>query len=150
MNLIFNWKWNSDLCGLPYDGLSLFCLAFVLCYFFEFHDSDADERSNRPAHLDLSLILQVAVMQLRMLLEDPAQDSTPDSVGIGGGGGGGAVAWAALWYVIGDVTYGGRVTDDNDRRCLHSLLHKFFHPRALDPQYNYSPDKVRPASRWPD
>ena len=42
------------------------------------------------------------------------------------------VPWPALWYVTGEVTFGGRVTDDNDRRCLHSLLQRFYHPKLLE------------------
>ena len=71
------------------------------------------------------LYLQVSILQLQMLLNEQE-----------------AIPWPALWYLTGEVTYGGRVTDDNDRRCLHSLLQKFYHPRALNSQYAYSPDKV--------
>lgn len=53
------------------------------------------------------------------------------------------VPWKALRYLTGDITYGGRVTDDWDRRCLHSLLSKFYTPEALKPGYTYSDDAVR-------
>ncbi len=52
------------------------------------------------------------------------------------------IPWPALWYLTGEVTFGGRVTDDWDRRCLHRLLQKFYHPRALNAKYKYSPDGV--------
>ena len=52
------------------------------------------------------------------------------------------IPWPALWYLTGEVTYGGRVTDDSDRVCLQSLLQKFYHPKALQPGYAYSADRV--------
>ena len=71
-------------------------------------------------------VLQVSVLQLEMLLEE--QDEIP---------------WPALWYLTGEVTYGGRVTDEMDRRCLRCLLQKFYHPNVLQLGYYYSNDKVR-------
>lgn len=53
-----------------------------------------------------------------------------------------SVPWKALTYLTGEVTYGGRVTDEWDRRCLHALLERFFCPSALSDDYSYSPDGV--------
>ncbi|XP_052105827.1 dynein axonemal heavy chain 6-like isoform X2 [Mytilus californianus] len=52
------------------------------------------------------------------------------------------VPWKALAYLTGEVTYGGRVTDEWDRRCLHALLGRFFCPSALSDDYSYSPDGI--------
>ena len=53
------------------------------------------------------------------------------------------IPWEALSYLIGEVSYGGRVTDEWDRRCLHALLDRFFCPEALQPDYSFSPDQVK-------
>ncbi|KAH9496161.1 Dynein heavy chain 6, axonemal [Bulinus truncatus] len=64
--------------------------------------------------------LEVSILKLQMLLEE--QEEVP---------------WAALNYLTGEVTYGGRVTDDWDRRCLISLLSKFYNQSLFQPGYSY-------------
>jgi dynein heavy chain len=34
--------------------------------------------------------------------------------------------WNALVYITGHVNYGGRVTDDQDRRCLMCILETYY------------------------
>lgn len=41
------------------------------------------------------------------------------------------IPWEALVYVTGIINYGGRVTDDNDRRCLITTLEKYYCPENL-------------------
>lgn len=41
------------------------------------------------------------------------------------------VNWDAIWYMIGQINYGGRVTDDWDRVCLLSTLKKCLNPELL-------------------
>ena len=48
-----------------------------------------------------------------------------------------AVPWQALKTMIGGVVYGGRVTDDWDRRCMNALLDKFLNPDVLEDGYAY-------------
>lgn len=69
--------------------------------------------------------LEVAILKLQMLME--SQEEIP---------------WDALRYLTGEVTYGGRVTDDLDRRCLISLLSKFYCPESLQPGYCYSSSQM--------
>jgi dynein heavy chain len=49
------------------------------------------------------------------------------------------VPWDALLFVTGHINYGGRVTDDNDRRCLISVLEKYCQPDCLKDGYKYTP-----------
>jgi dynein heavy chain len=47
--------------------------------------------------------------------------------------------WLALVYVTGEINYGGRVTDDQDRRCLLSILGKYYVPKTItDDNYSFS------------
>jgi dynein heavy chain len=70
--------------------------------------------------------LRISQQQLRMMMtEAPSVDHIP---------------WAALTSITGGVNYGGRVSDDQDRRTLLTLLGAFFNTSvAGDPGYSYSP-----------
>jgi dynein heavy chain len=46
--------------------------------------------------------------------------------------------WDALNYVTGQINYGGRVTDDWDRRCLMSILSIYLVPDILSDEYRFS------------
>ncbi|KAA0150075.1 hypothetical protein FNF29_05515 [Cafeteria roenbergensis] len=48
------------------------------------------------------------------------------------------VPWEAMRYVTGQINYGGRVTDDWDRRCLMSILGQYVTPSVLDDSYRFS------------
>jgi len=48
------------------------------------------------------------------------------------------IPWEALLYVTGHINYGGRVTDDNDRRCLLTSLEKYYCIENLEDNYPYS------------
>ncbi|KAF7660832.1 hypothetical protein LDENG_00274280 [Lucifuga dentata] len=50
----------------------------------------------------------------------------------------GIIPWDALIYITGEITYGGRVTDAWDQRCLRTVLKTFFSPQTLKPGYTYS------------
>jgi dynein axonemal heavy chain len=66
--------------------------------------------------------LETSMQVLRMFLDE--QDDIP---------------WDALRYVCGQINYGGRVTDDWDRRCLMSILNKYYTPDILNDEYTFSP-----------
>lgn len=52
---------------------------------------------------------------------------------------GGFIPWDALEYITGEITYGGRVTDMWDLRCLKTILKLFFAPHTLEEGYIYCP-----------
>ena len=41
-------------------------------------------------------------------------------------------------YTAGHINYGGRVTDDWDRRCIINILSDFYCPAALSEEYKFS------------
>lgn len=43
-----------------------------------------------------------------------------------------------LKYTAGEINYGGRVTDDWDRRCVMNILEDFYKPEVLTPEFAYS------------
>eukprot|EP00951_Prasinocladus_malaysianus_P048624 scaffold660583_cov38-Prasinocladus_malaysianus.AAC.1 len=49
-----------------------------------------------------------------------------------------AVPFTALKYAIGECNYGGRVTDDKDRRLLNTLLDITYQPAILEPGFKLS------------
>ena len=51
------------------------------------------------------------------------------------------IPWDAL-KATGQINYGGRVTDDLDRRCLMSILKKYYLEAVLDDAYRFTPSGV--------
>lgn len=52
------------------------------------------------------------------------------------------IPWEALTYLTGEITFGGRVTDEWDRRTLKSILSRFYNPMILDDSYKFSPSGI--------
>mmetsp|Transcript_11720 Transcript_11720/g.17902 ORF Transcript_11720/g.17902 Transcript_11720/m.17902 type:complete len:621 (+) Transcript_11720:841-2703(+) len=48
------------------------------------------------------------------------------------------IPWDALLFVTGHINYGGRVTDDLDRRCLLTILEKYCQVDCLKEGYKFS------------
>ncbi|ORZ39411.1 dynein heavy chain and region D6 of dynein motor-domain-containing protein [Catenaria anguillulae PL171] len=52
------------------------------------------------------------------------------------------IPWDALRYLTGEISFGGRVTDDWDRRTMRTLLNKYYSIDVLDDNYPLSPSGV--------
>lgn len=52
------------------------------------------------------------------------------------------IIWTAILQVTGDIVYGGRVTDDIDRRTLMMILSTFLQEDVMSPGYKYSQSGV--------
>ncbi|ORX87336.1 hypothetical protein BCR32DRAFT_215454 [Anaeromyces robustus] len=52
------------------------------------------------------------------------------------------IQWDALLYLTGEITFGGRVTDDWDRRALKCILRKYYCKEILGNKYLLSPNGV--------
>jgi hypothetical protein len=53
------------------------------------------------------------------------------------------VPFDAITYLTGECNYGGRVTDDWDRRCLLTILADFYNPDVLEQQrYRYTQSEL--------
>lgn len=52
------------------------------------------------------------------------------------------IPYKVLIYTAGQINYGGRVTDDWDRRCVMNILEDFYNPTAIDPKHFFDGSKV--------
>jgi len=48
------------------------------------------------------------------------------------------VPWEGMRYIVGEINYGGRVTDDMDRRLLRCLIDKFLSPDVLADGHSFA------------
>lgn len=98
-------------------------MTFGLCFF---HAQIQERRKFGPLGWNIRYEfndsdLDTSLTMLPLLLED--QEDIP---------------WDALLFVIGQITYGGRVTDDWDMRCLVSMLKQILNTSIFDDDYKFS------------
>ena len=65
--------------------------------------------------------LGVSLTQMRMFLDEYAD-----------------IPFRVLRFLVTEINYGGRVTDDKDRRLINNLVSGFVDPQVLDPGYKFS------------
>ncbi|XP_072576883.1 dynein axonemal heavy chain 1 isoform X1 [Vulpes vulpes] len=69
--------------------------------------------------------LRICISQLKMFL-DEYED----------------IPYKVLKYTAGEINYGGRVTDDWDRRCVMNILEDYYNPSVLHHEHSYSASGV--------
>ncbi len=69
--------------------------------------------------------LAICQTQLQLFLEDYEQPP-----------------FKVLVYTAGHINYGGRVTDDWDRRCQMTLLESFYNPSVMELNHKFSPSGI--------
>jgi dynein heavy chain len=102
-------------------------MLFGLCFF---HAGVRERRKFGPLGWNVQYVfsppdLQISMDQLRIFLDDLRPEDP--------------VPYAALAYLVGECNYGGRVTDDKDRRCILNILDDFYTDSILDDAYKFSP-----------
>lgn len=104
-------------------------LLFGLCFF---HAVIQERRKYGPLGWNISYEfnesdLRICVRQLRMFI-----DEFPT-----------AVPYAALKYLTAECNYGGRVTDDKDRRLITTLLEDYYCEQTVnDPNYKFGENPI--------
>jgi dynein heavy chain, axonemal len=56
------------------------------------------------------------------------------------------VTWTTVRYMVAEIQYGGRITDDYDRRLMNTYAEKYFCQAVLDPNYVLFPQYAVPNS----
>ncbi|CAF0758924.1 unnamed protein product [Brachionus calyciflorus] len=102
-------------------------LLFSLCLF---HGVTLERRKFGPLGFNIPYEftdgdLRICFSQLKMFLMEYSE-----------------IPYKVLKYTAGHINYGGRVTDDWDRRCIMNILEDFYNPKVADENYNFDESKI--------
>ncbi|GLG96114.1 Dynein heavy chain, cytoplasmic-like Protein [Gryllus bimaculatus] len=97
-------------------------LLFALCLF---HGACIERRKFGPLGFNIAYEftsgdLRICISQLKMFILE--YDDVPFKV---------------LSYTAGQINYGGRVTDDWDRRCIMNILSDYYDSKVMQPEYKF-------------
>ncbi|XP_051777061.1 dynein axonemal heavy chain 1 [Erpetoichthys calabaricus] len=98
-------------------------LLLSLCFF---HGNTIERRKFGPLGFNIPYEftdgdLRICISQLKMFLDEYTE-----------------IPYKVLKYTAGEINYGGRVTDDWDRRCILNILEDFYNPDVLMEEHIYS------------
>ncbi|KAK6626143.1 hypothetical protein RUM43_006448 [Polyplax serrata] len=101
-------------------------LLFSLCLF---HGVCLERRKFGPLGFNIPYEftdgdLRICISQLHMFLLEYAD-----------------IPFKVLTYTAGQINYGGRVTDDWDRRCIMNILSDYYNIKVCNPSYNFDDKK---------
>ncbi|XP_063728306.1 dynein axonemal heavy chain 6-like isoform X2 [Symsagittifera roscoffensis] len=119
------WNQRSEVPGSPWKQI-LYSLCLFNCVVVERRKFGA-LGWNIPYEFTQN-DLDVAILQLDTFLGScNSSDSVP---------------WDALLYMTGELVYGGRVTDDFDRKCLATVMRRFYSAKIFGEGFSFTSDQV--------
>ena len=54
----------------------------------------------------------------------------------------GAVSWSTVQYMISEIQYGGKITDDLDRRLFNTYAARWLCPVAMSETFKFNPERL--------